>query len=95
MVKRESTSIVWQGITVELTCVFEWPIETFCHIEVCCDQRLPITETGYKSHFMPMVQLNEYEGYVDFVRDWLEDASRDVAWRAYVETSRQGDLFDL
>ena len=93
MVEQDEFVFVWQGITIHVSCLQGWPIETFCHVELRCDQRLPITETGYKSHFMPLEQLDEFESSEVFVRGWLDHASRTSEWRNYVEASRQGNLF--
>lgn len=95
MAERLSETIQWQGHEIEITCIKGWPIASFCHIEVRCAARLPITETGYKSHFMPLEVLEEYASPVEFVEAWLDHAAKDKSWLRHVEESRQGDLFDL
>ena len=95
MQRFETATITWQGIEIEASCKFAYPIEGFCHIELRSSERLPITETGYKSHFMPMAQLENCPSYVAYVAAWLEHAAKDKAWQRYLESRRQGDLFDL
>ncbi len=95
MERFETATLTWHGIEVETSCKFAYPIDGFCHIEVRCDERLPITETGYKSHFMPMVALDGFESHTTYVAAWLEHAAQSKDWQRYVESRRQGDLFDL
>jgi len=87
--------IKWQGIAITITHRKAWPINSFGHIEIKAEQRLPMTETGYKSHFMPNEALAEYDGVIDFVTQWLEVTCRSKGWRAHVESLRQPSLFDL
>ena len=87
--------IKWQGIAITITHRKGWPINDFNHIEVKADQRLPMTETGYKSHFMPNEALAEYDGVIDFVTQWLEATCQSKEWLAHVESLRQPSLFDF
>ncbi len=95
MERFESATLTWHGIEIETSCKYAHPIEGFCHIEVKSAERLPITETGYRSHFMPMAELEGFKTYVVYVAAWLEHAARSKDWRRYVENHRQGDLFNL
>lgn len=88
-------TIVWQEIPIIVSCICEWPINDFCHIEIRCEQRLPITETGYKSHFMLLEYLDGYDSYVEFVVAWLNEDAKSKEWQTFTEQSRQGNLFDL
>ncbi len=47
------------------------------HIEIESTPRtrLPMTETGYRSHFIHPADLEEYSDAADFVRYWLEAAA--------------------
>jgi len=42
---------------------------------------------------MPIEQLDEFENYQDFIMGWLDHASQTSEWRAFVDASRQGNLF--
>ncbi len=54
---------------------------------------LPITETGYKSHFVPKGNIDEYGSAVEFVRNWLDYEAQSEAWRIVQENARQLSLF--
>lgn len=54
---------------------------------------LPITQTGYLSHFIAAAALEAAGGPEAFVRDWLKRAGADPVWRLSEEQRRQGDLF--
>ena len=57
---------------------------------------LPITESGYRSHFCPCGMVEERGGdVVAQVKAWLDEEARSPNWKAYLVASRQGDLFDL
>lgn len=95
MERFETATLIWQGIEIETSCKYQYPIEGFCHVEVKCAERLPITETGYKSHFMPMAQLEGFGDHSAYLAAWLEHAALDKDWQRYVESRRQPDLFDF
>lgn len=54
---------------------------------------LPITETGYRSHFMPALELVNAGGPVSFVTAWIERETKSKAWLAAATAKAQGDLF--
>ena len=54
---------------------------------------LPMTETGYRSHFMPALELMNAGGPVTFVTAWLEQEAKGKAWTKAVTAKAQGDLF--
>lgn len=54
---------------------------------------LPITETGYRSHFLHGQHLTEVGGPVAYVTAWLDAASQSTDWKARSEAARQGSLF--
>lgn len=54
---------------------------------------LPITETGYRSHFVPLGTVEAHGGdVVAQVRAWLDEAALDKAWIERCERARQGEL---
>ncbi|RUS60939.1 hypothetical protein EGN72_07125 [Pseudorhodobacter sp. E13] len=67
------------------------------HIEVrSLDKRiLPITETGYRSHFMNGAEaLVEFENDpVAFILWWLDEAAKAPEWRAKQNADRQLSFF--
>lgn len=54
---------------------------------------LPITETGYCSHFISPLELINDGGPVTFVTAWLDRAARGKDWQRQVTKRAQGDLF--
>ncbi len=54
---------------------------------------LPITETGYRSHFMAPLELMNAGGPVTFVTAWLDTEAKGKGWSKAVTTKAQGDLF--
>lgn len=65
------------------------------HIEVHAEdhQRLPITETGYRSIWLYEDQLEPHASALAFVQSWLDIEAVKASWQAYAEASRQMDLF--
>jgi hypothetical protein len=54
---------------------------------------LPITETGYRSHFIAPLDLVNNGGPVTFVTAWLDREARGKDWQKRVAIRQQGDLF--
>lgn len=54
---------------------------------------LPITETGYRSHFMPALDLINAGGPVTFVTAWITQEAKSKTWSNAAATKAQGDLF--
>ena len=54
---------------------------------------LPITETGYRSHFMPALDLINAGGPVTFVTAWIAQEAKGKAWTKATTAKAQGDLF--
>lgn len=54
---------------------------------------LPITETGYRSHFLPPLDLINAGGAVTFVEAWIAAECKGKAWSKSATAAAQGDLF--
>lgn len=54
---------------------------------------LPITDTGYRSHFLSALELMNAGGPVTFVKTWIERDSKGKAWSKAATAKQQGDLF--
>ena len=91
------TQIVWQGRTIEITHEPNWLNMHHDHIEVRtltpAKDPLPITQTGYRSHFVDPEQLAEHGGPNAFVRQWLNHEAASPAWKKTEAKALQGDLF--
>jgi hypothetical protein len=67
------------------------------HLEIEATQParapLPITETGYRSHFERADNIEAAGGPEAFARAWLDHEAGRPAWIEQRETARQGSLF--
>lgn len=86
----------WRGIGLEIRHCVNWcAMVGMDHIEVISDGRmpLPITETGYKSHFLPRERIAEFGSATDYVLAWLDHAAVAESWRRREAEARQLSLF--
>jgi len=97
----ETFLIAWSGIAIEIRYEPHWLSMDIGHdtahleIESIAPERahLPITETGYRSHFTSPETVTAYGGPVAFVEMWLTEESRSPAWRVQEQPARQLSLF--
>ena len=96
-VPTEHYQITWRGIEVQ---IIYHPAHGFCegyaHLEVQTGQPrvpLPITETGYRSHFIPRGEIEDRGGPVSYVNMWLDAKAKSQAWKTFEAEMRQGRLF--
>lgn len=68
------STIEWRGISIEITHTPQRFGGPFDHIELRAAEKLPVSETGYRSHFIHPDELTLFKGPEDFVRQWLETA---------------------
>ena len=89
-----TTMLIWNGIKIMVT---HTPnrFGEIDHIELHAEdrQRLPITETGYRSHFCHESQIEPYGSALAFVQAWLDHEATNPEWRAYEFAARQMSLF--
>ena len=93
--ERYETQIEWAGITIRICLTRNWLNGTAHHLEIRADEPLPITTTGYRSHFLPTDLEVDREDVVAFLNNWLETAAQSQEWQNHLERKRQGDLFGL
>jgi len=94
---KETHKFTWQGIEIEVRYNPQW-YATYAHLEIrsispkCAP--LPMTETGYKSHFHPQGTIEVHSGgVIGQVTAWLNREAQKPEWKAHIEASRQGSLF--
>lgn len=65
----------WKGQGITLRWCAEWLGGNTAHLEILTEDRSPhpISETGYRSHFVPCGQIEAVGGPVAFVTAWLEE----------------------
>ena len=104
MEKYQTNHLNWNGISIQIRYCPDWSGiaaksygQAFVHIEVESIEparaALPMTETGYKSHFTVIGDIEAAGGAVNFVRTALDSAAQNPEWKELEAQSRQGSLF--
>ncbi|WP_457811904.1 hypothetical protein [Sinorhizobium meliloti] len=97
----ETHDISWRGFVIRIRYEAQWlgstgPFST-AHLQVdtLVPERapLPITETGYRSHFANAADIEADGGPVAFVIAWLDHAAQSQDWKDRTEKARQLTLF--
>ena len=90
-------NLTWQGITIRVVHTpRRW--SAIEHLEIRSivphGAALPISSTGYRSHFAPIGTVDAHGGgVVEQVKAWLDEEASKPDWLAHIEGSRQGTLF--
>lgn len=89
--------LTWQGIEIEARYwPRKWGVTAHLEIESIHPERapLPLTETGYLSHFHQPGTVEALGGNVAAqVTNWLDEEAEKPEWQHYLEASRQRELF--
>lgn len=97
MEQQTAYCFAWQGIEIHVIYTQrKWSVIDHLEIRSVNPERapLPITETGYRSHFIQPGTVEAHGGdVIAQVTAWLDEEAAKPAWRAYVEASRQMRLF--
>lgn len=102
--RYEIHTLEWRGIVLEVRYCGDWLYfyreiygHALAHIEIEALEParvpLPITETGYRSHFTSPEQIATAGGPVAFVLTALDEAAEDPAWKEREAAARQYSLF--
>jgi len=97
--RRIATEILeWRGVTIEIGYEAEWlggNLQAHLELRVRHPEGalLPVTETGYRSHFLSRQIVEEAGGPAAFVTAWLDEAAESNSWRAGELARRQLSLF--
>ena len=87
----------WQGIEIEATYTpRKWSVIAHLEIRSVAPEGapLPITRTGYRSHFHEIGTVEANGGdVVPQVTAWLDEEALRTEWQAQVNRSKQGELF--
>ena len=95
--ETQTYQFMWRGIEIEaIYKPLQW--KTIAHLEVRCIKPerapLPITETGYRSHFHQPGTIEGLGGdVVEQIIAWLDEEAKSPEWRAMQEAARQLSLF--
>lgn len=91
----------WNGIEIEI----RWNADylafddgrSLAHLEVQSIKParapLPITETGYRSHFIEAENVERFGGPLEYIDAWFNEISQSHVWRNAEAASRQLALF--
>jgi hypothetical protein len=95
--EQQTYRFTWQSIEIEAAYTPLWH-KIAAHLEIRSINperaRLPITETGFRSHFHQPGTIEARGGdVVAQVIAWLDEEAAKPEWRAYAEANRQGELF--
>lgn len=92
-----SYRLTWQGTEIEVRYTpRKWGVIAHLEVRSIAPEGAPlsITETGYRSHFHPVGTIEAHGGdVVGQVTAWLDEEAAKPAWLAYIQRSRQGELF--
>lgn len=77
----EQHIITWRSVEIEITYTPD-KFGMVDHIELRTENKapLPVTETGYRSHFMNKEAVAHYGGAVAFVKAWLDHQAERTNW---------------
>lgn len=99
----ETFDASWNGIQLAITWEPRWlnldddyGLDTaHLQIEAVTPERamLPVTETGYRSHFTTAEAVTAMGGPVAFVLAWLDEEAASPVWQRQAEAARQLTLF--
>ena len=70
-----------------------WLQTGYHHVELRADQPLPVTQTGYRSYFIPEEQFEPFVSLGQLVLQWLDQAAQSKHWEKVQEEQRQLKLF--
>ena len=86
----------WCGICISLKHVHKY-CGVIEHVEIRAvdpeNAPLPITETGYKSHFVDEASISDYGNPQAYVLAWLDEASSKPEWQRQRDAASQYFLF--
>ena len=95
--KRSTFRLVWRGIVCRVTHERDYISKGWSHIELRVvrpkGRPLPITDTGYRSHFLDEDVLYAAGGPVSFFHAWLDREANTKAYRKALAKWQQLDLF--
>jgi hypothetical protein len=95
--EKQIHRLTWRGIEIEARYTpLQWKVIAHLEIESVAPERapLPITETGYRSHFHQPGTVEANGGdVVAQVTAWLDEEAEKLEWKRHVESCRQFSLF--
>ncbi|UWR13357.1 hypothetical protein [Sulfitobacter mediterraneus] len=93
MGNKISLQLTWQDIPIAISVDAEWLGGDMVHLEFRASEPLPITSTGYRSHFMARSAWEEIDDLAVHVLAWLDEKAQSKAWQNHRDARRQPSLF--
>jgi hypothetical protein len=94
---KETFPLTWRGVSCRVSHQRDFIEKGWSHIELRVTSRkappLPITNTGYLSHFLAEDDLNAAGGPVAFFTAWLDREAGNKRYLAQLAKWQQLDLF--
>ena len=95
---KTNHALTWRGIKLRITHTPSYITPGWDHLDIRVlapkGAILPITTTGYRSHFLSDDDLAAAGGATAFVRVWIEREAATKTWRKATLRHAQLDLFD-
>ncbi len=95
--EKKVFQISWKRIPIEITFSFMLKdiVPQLVHLSIQSEDRipLPITETGYRSKFLYLDEIDYHGGVIPYVEKWLEKCSQSKKWKQYEAKNLQLMLF--
>lgn len=87
--------MTWQGIRISVAFAPSYFGGLTAHLELHSEGTvpLPMTTTGYRSHFIPCGHIEALGGPLAYVEAWLAREAASPAWREYQANAGQLALF--
>ena len=96
--KPSTHKLLWRDITCRVKHTPNYISKGWSHLEIMVvtpkGAPLPITGTGYRSHFLDAELIAKAGGPVAFFQRWLDSEATTKAWAKMEFKWRQGDLFE-
>lgn len=93
----QSVIVDWRGVRIAVHHCPHWLGNEIAHLEIVSERPerapLPITETGYRSHFLPAGEVEKNGGAAAYVLDWLESEAQFDEWQDHMARTKQLSLF--
>jgi len=100
--KVENLKLTWENINIQINYNPDYSEShrkimgfRLAHLEIRSEEPLPMTETGYHSHFTAAAEIENYSSPTDFVKAWLKEAAKSKKWLAYQKEKQQKQQLSL
>ncbi|WP_108813247.1 hypothetical protein [Loktanella sp. Alg231-35] len=89
----EAFTLHWSEFSILVEYQWQWLNSGNWHIQLRCDEPLPVTQTGYRSIFVADAELDGETDIRAFVVTALDEAAQSKAWQMHMVERRQLSLF--